>query len=240
MTLLVVALCLPGWVAAEAAVAGEDEAMRAGADAELAAVVAAGGPDAATAAYKRGWLAQRFDRDDEAVRHFEQSMKLDPSGRYAGRARLQARALSADGPARTARVDAFLEAVRAGDARDQRLRVYANAAAAFALALFVAVFAYRRGWRGVGAAKPWRGAAFSLYAFGGAAAIAAGSGSGWVVPLLLCGVCTAGIHVLAAAARASEPDHGPRWPDGVVAALATLGACYFVLAAFDRLAVMGL
>ncbi len=240
MTVLALALLLPGWVAAETAVVREDEALRAEADAELAAVVTAGGKDAATAAYKRGWLAQRFGRDDEAVRHFEMTVQLKPSGRYAARARLQAQALSADGAARASRFGAARDARLADETRDEQLRVYANILAALALAALLVVFVRRRGWRGVRAARPWTGAAFSLYAFGGGAAIAAWSDPGWSLPLALCGVASAAVHVLAAGARASDTSGGPRWFDGVVAGLATLAACYFVLAATDHVAVMGL
>ncbi len=233
VTLLAIALLVPGWTAAEAAARAGDEASRAAADAQLAGVV---GDDVAAAAYKRGWLAQRFDRRREAIDHFARCVALDPSGRYAARARLQARALSADATARHARFDAAREAFAADEAQDLRLRVFANIGAALVLSSLVVVFVLRRGWRGLRRARPWRGAAFAIYAFTGGALF---SEAGWGVPLLCCGLAVAAVHTLAASARAVEVGE-PRWADGFIAALATLAACYVVLAAFDRQAVLGL
>ena len=184
---------------------------------------------AAEDAWKQGRAAQLEGRTADAVAHYRRVVEIDPSSRFAARARLQVRALSADAGARRARIEAVRAAQAADEARDQTLRGYANAASGLVLALLVGLFGYRRGWRAVRADPPWRGVGVALYAFGGAAVIAQLYAPGWGVPLVLCGLAVAAVHVLAVGAK-----------NGAVAALATPAACYFVLAAFDRAEVLGL
>ena len=97
MTLALALLFSPAldgaWEAAEAA---KGEAGRAAADAALAQIEVSADPEAsARAAYRRGWLAERFAQPEAAVGHLRRSLKLDPGGRYASRARRLLRALEA-------------------------------------------------------------------------------------------------------------------------------------------------
>jgi hypothetical protein len=107
------------WALAERASESRDETLRAEADAALAAV--GGGDDPrARAAFKRGWLAERFARPVDALAHFRDAARIDPDGRFANRAHRRVRALSRhEGPdaALRARFERRIAQMKPEDAR---------------------------------------------------------------------------------------------------------------------------
>ncbi len=196
------------------------------------------------------WLAHdalRARRLPRARELFLEALRLDPSRRGAARGALAA----ADDLASLAVVERALLAARvprlADEARDLRLRVYAWWTAATSLALLALLFARARGWRAFRAAplkawRPWRATAFLLYAFGAGGLLAEAFEGDWLLPFLGCGLGAALVHLVAGAPRWSGASRGSaeRVLSAIVAAVATLAACFAILAAFGRQSVVGL
>lgn len=132
------------------------------------------------------------------------------------------------------------------DARDLRWRRRARRASWAALAALALLFLGRRSWRAFGAAtlrawRPWRGIAFIGYVFGAAGLMAELWAPGYREVFWGCGGALMAVHVLVGAVHQAAPaGPGLRALIALVATSATLAACFEVLSAFDKQALMGM